>query len=246
MFVIIAVMLMVWVLLVLCRNPIRARWWTWRLATAADPEIRLVYFQRLVALGPTGAAAVEDLLRNDDAAIRGLGVAVVNHTKPERARTLLTTMLTDPDPEVATMAVTGLAMLGDAAVIEDLARLLESSDPHQAVNAVTGLGCLRTPAAIDLLIKTARAHTFVATRVQAIEELGQLQVQRATDMLSECLTDDTPFAGLTVSERSATALLARAAPGLSVEPPPLSRPVSHFAASALRAIANDNFTSPES
>ena len=239
MFIVVAVMAAVWLLIVLCRNPIRAHWWARRLAASTDPEVRLAYFQRLLALGPTGAAGVEELLKSEDAAIRGLGVAVVNHTRPQRARSQLAAMAADPDPDVAAMAVTGLALLGDPGVIEDLARLLESPDPHTGVLAVTGLGRLRTPEAIDLLIETTRGPGMVAPRVQAIEELGQLQVERATEVLTECLSDDTTFEGMTASERSASALVTRALPGSAVEPQPPVRPVSYFAARALRAITGE-------
>lgn len=242
MFIIIAVMVAVWLLIVLCRNPIRARWWTRKLVATGDPEIRLIYFQRLVALGPTGADAVETLLRSEEAAVRGFGVALVNHTRPPRARALLAGMTTDGDQDVATMAVTGLALLGDPAVIEDFAELLHAAEPRLQTLAARGLGRLRTPPAIDLLIETARTHSSVAARVQAIEELGRLQVERAAGVLQECLVDDTPFDGPTVSERSAAALLARAAPGMQVEEPPPSRPISYFAARALGAITGDEIT----
>ena len=245
MFLVVAAMVAVWLLIVLCRNPIRAHWWARRLAASTDPEVRLACFQRLVALGPTGAAGVERLLRNDDAAIRGLGVAVVNHTRPKQARSHLSEMMHDPDAEVAFMAVTGLALLGDPAVIDDLARLLESPEPRVQVLAVTGLSRLRTSAAVDLLIETARDPGLVAPRVQAIEELGQLQVERAVDILTECLGDETPFEGVTVSERSAFALLTRTAPGMAVEPPPTTRPVSYFAARALRAITGEEIENEE-
>ena len=75
MFLVVAAMVAVWLLIVLCRNPIRAHWWARRLAASTDPEVRLACFQRLVALGPTGAAGVEELLKSEDAAIRGLGGA---------------------------------------------------------------------------------------------------------------------------------------------------------------------------
>jgi len=240
MFIVITIMVVVWLLIVLCRNPLRARWWTHKLATTRDPEIRLVCFQRLVALGTTGADAVETLLRSEEAAVRGLGVALVNHTHPPQARTLLASMTTDADADVATMAVTGLALLGDPAVIEDIAKLLQTSKPPMPSIAVAGLGRLGTPQAVDLLIEAAGPDNSVAVRVQAIEELGRLQVERAAEVLTQCLLDDTPFEGPTASERSAAALLARAAPGMQVEEPPPSRRVSHFAARALRAITGDD------
>jgi HEAT repeat protein len=238
-FAAIAALVALWILVVLCRNPIRAYWWTHKLATAADPQVRLSYFQRLIALGPTGAAAVGQLLTSPDAALRGLGVAILNHAKPRQARKLLVRMSADPDSEVSAMAVTGLALLGDPTVVEDLARLLESSEERRAVLAVSGLGRLRTPPAVELLIETARSHAQVAARVEAIEELGQLRVVRAAEVLRACLNDDTPFAGRTVSEQSAAVLLGQAAPGMQVVPP-LPRPVSYFAARALRAITAED------
>lgn len=242
MFIVIATMVAVWLAIVLCRNPIRARWWTHRLATTANPETRLAHFQRLVALGPTGADAVEELLESDDPSVRGLGVAVLNHTRPARVRKLLAEMATDPDPDVAAMAVTGLALLGDPAVVNDLAQLLKSSEARLAVLAVSGLGRLPTPEAADLLIETARAHRLVAVRVQAIEELGLLRVERAADVLRECLEDDTLFQGPTTSEHSAAALLGRATRGLTAEAPS-ARPVSYFANRALRAITGEDVSS---
>ncbi len=240
MFVAITAMMAVWLVIVLCRNPIRAWWWTHKLTDAVDPQIRLTYFQRLVALGPTGAIAVESLLTSEDTAVRGLGVALLNHTKPERSGELLLRMSRDPDLEVAMAAVTGLTMLGDTAVVHDLTDLLKSADPRLATLAVTGLGRLRTPQALDLLIETAKHHDIVGVRIEAIEELGRLQDERAVEVLTACLDDDTPFEGITASERWAATLLARVAPGMAMEPPLRGRPVSHFAARALQEIITTN------
>ena len=114
MFVLIAAMVVVWALILVCRNPIRAHWWTHRLAAADDPDQRLLYLQRLVALGPGGATAVEALLNDPDAAIRGLGVALVNHTRPRRARRLLVEMMTDPDLRYDHVLAMRLGMTVDA------------------------------------------------------------------------------------------------------------------------------------
>ncbi|MCP4590636.1 MAG: HEAT repeat domain-containing protein [bacterium] len=236
MFAVIATMVAVWLMIVLLRNPIRAHWWTRQLITTTDPQARLAYFHRIVALGPGGAAAVETLLNHPDAAIRSLGVAVLNHTKPLHARSLLAQMIDDPDADVGQIAVTGLAVLGDDTVVDELKQLLDSPNPQRAVLAITGLSRLRTPEAIDALIATAEAHPHLAARVQAIEELGQLQVERAREALLRCLEDTTPFTGLTISERSAAALLQRASPTSRLTSPPSSRPVSDFAAQALLAL----------
>ena len=236
MTLVIAAMVVVWLAVVLCRNPIRAHWWAYRLAATTDPPARMAYFERLIALGPVGASGVETLLSADDASIRGLGVAVVNHTKPTHARKLLRRMATDSDPEVATIAVAGLAMMDDAAVVEDMIGLLGSAEPRVVVEAVSGLGRRRTTAAVDSLISTARVHPLVAARVQAIEELGLIGADQAIAVLRECLNDDTLFEGRTAAERSAAISLGYTAPYLSDNAPPPARAVSHFAARALRTI----------
>ena len=236
MTLVIAGMVAAWLVVVLCRNPIRAHWWAYRLAATTDPPARMAYFEKLIALGPAGASAVDTLLSADDASIRGLGVAVVNHTKPPHALELLTGMATDPDPEVATIAVTGLAMMHDVAVVDALVKLLGSSNPRVVVEAVSGLGRQDTTAAVDSLISTARDHALIAARVQAIEELGLIEADQAIPVLRECLGDDTLFQGRTSAERSAAISLGFTAPHLRHDEPPPPRPVSHFAARALRTI----------
>jgi hypothetical protein len=242
MVAVIALMVAVWLVIVLGRNPLRAYWWTHRLAASADPQARLAYFQRLVALGPTGAIDVRYLLNNADPALRGLGVALLNHAKPRHARARLAELARDANPDVAAMATAGLALLGDAAAVDDLTRLLDTPDAQRAVLAVTALARLRTPAAIDRLVATARSHTVLAARVQAIEELGLLGDRRAVDTLRAALADDTPFAGATLAEQSVAALLDRTAPGRSLEEPPPARPVSFFAARALRTLEGEPAT----
>ena len=232
MIVAIVAMVVVWAMVMLQRNAIRARWWEYQLVRVESLEDRARYLALLANLGDRALPAAERLLHSEDASARSYGLVILNQASSPRAGQLLRRAAADPDPDIRRGAVRGLGARGDLAA---LAEIVQSSDSLAACAAVEALASIGSAEAIEVLIAQASQHPLVNVRVQAIECLGELEAAQAVGVLTDCLEDGTVFEGATLAERSAARVIQAASPGQPVEWPG-SRTVADFAAAALERI----------
>ncbi|HUU85327.1 MAG TPA: HEAT repeat domain-containing protein [Phycisphaerae bacterium] len=238
MFVAIAIMVVVWLVVILCRHQIRARWWTYKLTTAETLDEQGAWLARLVALGHSGVPSARRLMAEDDPLLRSFGLAILEHAPGADAGQLLVTASTDTDPSIRTEAVRGLGARRD---LEALTRIARRAEPVAASAAAVELGRMGGDEGVDLLIQLLRTHESVRVRVQAIECLGQLPGPpdaRRIDALTQCLDDDTVFEGHTAAERAAMDAIASLDPAQPVDWPPSRRTVGQIAARALKHLTD--------
>ena len=228
----IALLVLVWAIVILQRNAIRARWWEYRLVRAESLEDRARYLALLTSLGERAVPATERLLRNGDSTVRSYALAILNQVPGERAGGLLRRAVADPDADIRETAVRGL---GARKELKALIEIVRSDDSVAACTAVDALASIGSAEAIDALIVQVADHPQVAVRVQAIECLGVLEAAQAVDVLTACLVDDTVFDDTTLAERSAARAIQAVSPGRPVEWPG-PRTVADFAAAALERI----------
>ncbi|MGI9589811.1 MAG: HEAT repeat domain-containing protein, partial [Myxococcota bacterium] len=86
-------------------------------------------------------------------------------------RSLLVSLLGDPDPQVAAAAATAVAAPGRDAVVDPLSRALEHESPRVRMAALRGLGRVGTPRALQALQAAAVASPDPTIRRHAQAEL---------------------------------------------------------------------------
>jgi HEAT repeat protein len=232
MVLIILAMVIVWVVVVMQRSAIRARWWEYKLLRVESLEDRARYLALLCSLGQRAVPSARRLLQSDAAPVRSYALVILDQVPGEAATRLLRTAVDDPDPDIRLSAVRGLAFRDDLIA---LAEIVRSDDEVAACAAAEGLASLASDQAVNLLITQVREHPLLAVRVQAIQCLGHLGAVQAVDVLTECLNDDTLFDGATLTERTAAAAIQTVGPSQPLELPG-PRTVADFAAAALERI----------
>lgn len=236
MIVAISVMVVIWLAVMLGRNQIRARWWTYKLTVSRTLDEQAAYLARLASLGDAAVPSAQRLLGEDDPLLRSFGLAILQHAPGRRARDLLVAASADGDPSIRTEAVRGLGVRRD---LEALSRIARGAEPVAAAAATVELGRIGTAEAIGVLTDLVCTQECVAVRVEAIECLGGLPGApdaKRIDVLAKCLDDDTLFEGHTAAERAAMEAAASLQPGQPVDWPSSRRTVGHFAARALERI----------
>jgi len=242
----VAVMVLLWLLVVLSRNDIRVWWWGYRLRQCSALTDRVHYMQLLVGMGARCLPVAEDLLADEDAALRSFGVALLHPLAGEESFALLGRACHDPDAEVRQSAIIGLSLRAGVQTVPLLCELTDHVEVATAMLATSRLGMLRSPAALDALRGLACGHTQAGVRAQAIETLAEWGGDEVVDTLITCLADEVVFEGLTVSQRGAADALLHAAPHL-VEENSIEEIVGAGcsngarAARGLRALTGQNF-----
>lgn len=211
-------MLVLWLVAILSRNVIRAHWWAHRLAVVESPDERLAYFRRLTSLGETAVPAVSRLLSSDDAGLRSLAVGVLHHAPGDRASNLLLQAGRDTDPDVARLAIQGLAIRRDHKAAQSLASIAASGDQRRAIMATAALGNVGSTAAQQVLIDLLQFSPHAGVRIEAIEGLANLQARGAVRYLIDALDDEAVFEGMTESGIMASRALEAARSNLALPP----------------------------
>ena len=78
-------MVAVWLVAILYRNEIRARWWAYRMASTESQVQRVGYFQRLASLGELAVPRARSLLDHHDASLRSFAVALMHPSSSDEA-----------------------------------------------------------------------------------------------------------------------------------------------------------------
>jgi len=240
-------MVVAFALIILYREPIRVRWWGFRLARASQPQQRIYYTRLLAERRDAALPVARDLLNRDEAGLRSIGVLLLNVMQSAASAELLARACHDPDADVRRSAIQGLARRQAPRTIDVLTELADHFDHETAMLAVSCLPDLQTPDALQTLGKLAVEHESAAVRVQAIESLRRWNTDAVIDPLIRCLKDDTPFTGPTEMERNASRALKQVAGRVQSVPANAALSltggptVADRAALALRAVTDQSF-----
>ena len=242
----VAVFVAAWLAVVVFRDPVRVKWWELRLRSADTDTKRSYYVNLLSSAGTLALPAARSLIEDEDVAIRSLGVAVLTRIADETAGVLLRTALTDSVEQVRAMAVVGLAMRRDPAILAELETMVGSQNHETALVAVHAYGEFDCATAVGPLSRAARTHSLPLVRAQSVEELGALRCAGAVPALIDSLGDNVRYEGSTrldeLDEQALGLVLEERALAAGV---PLtlrkSRMVSDQAAFSLRLITGQSF-----
>lgn len=196
-----------------CRAPLRYRYWAWRLAGAGSAAQRSAYLAALCNAGPDARWAAAALLADADPAARQYGVLVLHHLRTPWSRARLVERLADPDSGVRHLAAVGLAIHGDEAVIPTLTELYRAGEGPGAATACIALQYLGTPAAVTALAGLAALPAAAESRAALVEALAGVGTPECVPALVALLADHRRCAAAPhaaeVAQRARTALLAR-------------------------------------
>gem|GEM_PF-2614249 len=242
----VALFVAAWLAVVAFRDPVRVMWWELRLRSA-DTETKQTYYVNLLSsAGTMGVPAARSLLDDEDAAMRSLGVAVLAPMAGETAGALLRSALADSVEQVREMAVMGLAIRRDPALLAELETMVGSRNQETALTAVRAYGEFDCGCAVGPLTRVVRTHANSLVRAQAVEELGALRCGEAVPALIDALGDNVQYEGSTrlaqLDEQALAILRKERGPAVS-EPVTLQkfRTVSDQAAFSLRLITGESF-----
>ncbi len=235
-----------WLAVVAFRDPVRVMWWELRLRSA-DTETKQSYYVNLLSsAGTLALPAARSLLEDEDAALRSLGVAVLTRSADETAGALLRSALTDSAEQVREMAVVGLAIRHDPAILAELEAMIGSKNQETALVAVHAYGEFDCATVVGPLSRAARTHALPLIRAQAVEQLGSSRCDGAVPALIDALEDNAQYEGSTrldeLDEQALGLLLEKGEPATG-GPLTLRKflTVSDQAAFSLRLITGQSF-----
>lgn len=252
----ITVLVVVWLVVILNRHTLMARYYGYRLTRASSPAEHARYFSKLAGLRDRAVGTAERMLDDADAGVRATGAAVLHHARSDRARRALLGALGDPDENVREIAVLGLAFHHDRRAVPALTRMLAKATEYPAFEAAVALERIGGDEAIDALMNASRTHPIRSVRAQAIDSLGRLEAARAVNMLIDLLADESPVRFESGTERAVRTALGRAggelaklgldASALATRPSEENprakvRTIADVAARALRRITHESF-----
>lgn len=236
----------VWLGVVLMREPIRVRWWGHRLRSAETERQRLYYFELLCTAGPATLHVAQSLMNEENPAWRGFGVGILHHIEGPQAGELLTVACGDADSAVRNLAAVGLAIRKDRSVLPVLRKMALSAADQEALSATIALAEFDCQAVREILCEIAGRHQTPIVRAQAFQQLGYLRCREAIPELIAGLGDMATYEGSTVLDRfdeEVIKLLNARSPESSSSPysSARSRIVADQAAVSLRMITGESF-----
>jgi HEAT repeat protein len=241
MYIAIAILVILWLVAMACRNQIRAQFWAYRLRNTEDLTVQTQYLARLASLGNAAIPAARSLLADGNPTVRSQGLVILNHAPDPAATELILLATRDPDEWMRESAVRGLAARND---VDALISILKRDDATTAGAAADALASMRIERAIPVLIEQLDPARPTAIRVEVIQALARMKAAQAIPALQNCLEDQTSFDGLTVSEKSAHNAVAEMSPHADVTWPS-DRTIADFAARALAEIESETAGPPQ-
>ncbi len=238
-------MIAAFLLIVLCRQEIRVRWWGYKLANSTEASERLFYLQLLAESGAKAIPVAKNLLAENDAGLRSFGLALSASSPGEPAVKLLIKTCDDTDWEIRKGAITALAMRKSESGLQKLLKLTANKNLETAMLAVSHLANTDSPAALESLKNLALNDKRAGVRAQAIESLAYWPVDDIAEALISCLSDQEIYEGLIASDQEALDILSQASPDLAAEVTPEqfspSRTNGTRAAIILQKLIGQNF-----
>jgi HEAT repeat protein len=213
-----ALLIAIWVIAMLFRWELRARWWAWHITRAESREDRDFYLTRLASIRDKSLGVVDMLLEDPRPEVREAGITVLRYCESEGAADRLLTMLGDEVPDVAGMAATALAWrAGSSRYVDRLQTTLNRKGPPQW-GAAVALGRIGGPSAENALKSAlgggATGDWPADVRAQIIDSLGMLGCRDSLGLIAEALKDDRLIQTLPHSQLSARRAIAALQPDL--------------------------------
>ncbi len=217
--VVIVLLLALFTLTILQRNPIRSYWWAYRLTRTEDGVERAYFLASLSAVGEDATGPIAGLSRNEYSDIRLLSIGLLQSLPHQGGFERLAQLLGDEDADVRESAALAIAFMATDTAAEALCEAVDSENVNRAAAAALALGRIDAPRARRSLCKAIVDHPSPRVRAQATESLaGHLltpQNRNATAQtetaefephifraLVQALADQATFAGRLGIERS--------------------------------------------
>ena len=165
------------------------------LAEALAAEERGRAFRRLtdllVAFGPAGREAAEQLKSSPNPAVRRTAIYLLREFGGSEALPELTSLLDDADVNIQREAIRAIALIGSPDAYAVLERALTSGSDSQRENIVNALGSMRDERAVPLFCHMVRSNEYRRTMrrayLMAVEGLGAVGGREAVQALTEAL-----------------------------------------------------------
>jgi hypothetical protein len=189
------------------------------LAEALSIEDRGRAFRRLsdllVAFGPAGREAVEQLKTSPNPSVRRTAIYLLREFGGSEALPELASLLDDAEPNIQREAIRAIALIGSAEAHAVLQQALAAGTPAQRETIVGALGSMRDERAVPLFCHMVRTHEYRRTMrrayLTAVEGLGAVGGLEAVEALAEALHHGEWYAPFRTAEfrRAAAGALRR-------------------------------------
>lgn len=213
-YLIIAAMVVAFLVVVLQRNSIRARYWAYQLKQTDDLADQAYYIACLTSVGDAAAQSVEALVGDPRIEIRMLAIPASQGLTPRiRHELVLYALLLDEDEELQASAATAIALSHWAPGEQSLIAFAQTPSDSTACAAAYGLSRINSATAADALCSIIQTHKSPKARAQAVESLTahlqpSLDNQNALtgeldpiSVMVQALSDSGEFAGKLAAER---------------------------------------------
>lgn len=207
----VVVLALIWTVAMVFRWELRAQWWAYQLARCETPDQRAFYMTRLASIGNKSLSVLPKLIASEDPGAREAAVTILRYCRGARADDLLGSILADPDPEIAGLAATTLAMRPDAAaMVFDLRdKVALSVVPEASWATVVALGRMPGETADRALLDLASLGELEPdVKAQLIDSLGIRGCREALPFMTEAMNDARPVETTPFSLMSAQRAIA--------------------------------------
>jgi hypothetical protein len=153
-------------------------------------------------------AVATGLLTHADPNVRLITIRAIEPAEKVGAAELLLVALKDENVEVRDGAALALGRRAEPNIIHRLAEMATRQSDGVAAAAVFALQRAASPDSLDALLRVLATTESLEVRVQAIESVGLLGVDRAAPVLRTMLGDRRPVTTLPANERGVWRALA--------------------------------------
>jgi len=225
-YMILAAMVVAFLIVVVQRDNIRARYWAHQLKQTDDLAEQAYYIACLTSVGDSAAESVESLVWDSRKEIRMLAIPASKGLTPRiRHEFVLNMLLIAEDDELQASAATAIALSHWEPGEQFLIAVSQSPEESTACAAAGGLSRIDSAAAADALCSIIQTNKSPKVRAQAVESLAA-HLQPSLDnpgaitgkfdpitVMVQALRDSGEFTGKLAAEREidtvSTAVTAR-------------------------------------
>lgn len=135
-------------------------------------------------------ALVQVALNDSIKTVRDTALYSLVRLRESRAKDVYLSFLDDPNPYLQSLALQGVALVGDTTLVGAAIERLDSDDPNlrsSAISALTKLACRESEIALASVIDNEDDERLIS---QALEALGKVNPQRYSQMAVNQLSED--------------------------------------------------------
>lgn len=218
-YLVLAAMVVAFLIVVVQRNRIRARYWAHQLKQTDDLAEQAYYIACLTSVGDAAAESVKSLVWDSRREIRLLAIPASQGLTPRiRHKFVLNILLIAEDEELQASAATAIALSHWRPGEQFMIAVSQSPTESTACAAAGGLSRIDSAAAADALCTIIQTHKSPKVRAQAVESLAA-HLQPSLDnrgaitgeldpitVLVQALGDSGEFTGQLAAEREIEAV----------------------------------------